>query len=67
MADFAGPFTGFTLFYETEEETVAPLPIPGQAAPTVACAPETQVGNGGKGNAGCNMGGIGLEWPETCS
>jgi hypothetical protein len=35
------------------------LPVATPATPQTDCTPQTQVGNGGKGNAGCNTGGVG--------
>jgi hypothetical protein len=58
MSDFAGAVTGFTLFYETEAST-QPVPIAPPRAPIEPCTPDSQIGNGGKGKAGCNNGGVG--------
>jgi hypothetical protein len=43
-----------------------PAPIATTAAPTIDCAPQAQVGNGGKGKAGCNTGGTGWPEPKQC-
>lgn len=39
--------------------TAAGLPLPTPSAPQIQCTPQSTVGNGGKGNAGCNTGGVG--------
>lgn len=36
-----------------------PAPTPPPADPNAPCTPQTQVGNGGTGNSGCNTGGVG--------
>ncbi len=39
---------------------VPPVPVRTSLAPITPCDPQTPVGNGGKGNAGCNTGGVGF-------
>ena len=41
------------------QDHVPPLPIAPPDAPQAPCDPDAQVGNGGKGNAGCMPGGVG--------
>lgn len=43
------------------QPAIAVLPVPAQDVPTIPCAPEGHIFNGGLGNAGCNTGGIGWE------
>lgn len=52
---------------EPEPEPGAPiaLPVSTPGAPQTNCTPQAQVGNGGKGNAGCNTGGVGWERTYT--
>ncbi len=40
--------------------TLAPVPLPTPPAPQINCTPQSNVGNGGKGAAGCNTGGVGF-------
>ncbi len=39
---------------------LAPVPLHTPPAPQIQCAPQTTVGNGGTGAAGCNTGGVGV-------
>ncbi len=39
--------------------TVKPIPPPQAPAPQTPCAPKSEIGNGGKGQFGCNNGGVG--------
>ncbi len=39
--------------------TVSPIPLSTPLAPETPCEPQAVVGNGGKGKAGCNVGGVG--------
>jgi hypothetical protein len=52
--------------FEDYTPVPVPLPLPTPSAPQIDCPPQTQTGNGGTNQAGCNTGGVGIERP-SCS
>jgi hypothetical protein len=44
----------------TAVSTTQPIPVKPSAAPRTPCEPQTETGNGDKGKAGCNTGGVGF-------
>lgn len=61
LATYAGPSIS-----EAACSGSAPIPVATTLAPITPCDPQTQVGNGGKGQFGCNPGGVGFV-PTTIS
>ncbi len=62
---YAGLIGDNEQFVIEAEAVMRPIPIRATAAPLTPCDPQTQVGNGDKGNAGCNTGGVG--WVSSYS
>ncbi len=58
-ADLIGPTTDLHVYYESATPILPSVPVSTPNAARTPCTPQAVVTNGGKGQAGCNVGGIG--------